>query len=158
VQLICSPIDLDTDGAILRRQEGGSHGRVCTEVGWPTRLHRGVQAGRRSRPSHDGLYEHFTRIAQATTRPILIYNIPFRTGVNMSNETLLALAEVPGIAGRPTLYAAFLYGVKIPGDGAPFQRVRRSDSPRDVAIPPRRPCRALFPKITGDNRWAGSSS
>jgi 4-hydroxy-tetrahydrodipicolinate synthase len=43
--------------------------------------------------------EHFTRIAEATDRPILIYNIPYRTGVNLSNETLIALAELPNIAG-----------------------------------------------------------
>ena len=38
-------------------------------------------------------------MAGATARPVLVYNIPYRTGVNMSNETLLALAGVPGIAG-----------------------------------------------------------
>jgi 4-hydroxy-tetrahydrodipicolinate synthase len=43
--------------------------------------------------------QHFTRIAEATELPILIYNIPYRTGVNLANETLLALAELPTIAG-----------------------------------------------------------
>ena len=52
-----------------------------------------------SRPSQDGLREHFRRLAEATDLPILIYNIPYRTGVNLANDTLLALAEVPGIAG-----------------------------------------------------------
>src|SRR6185436_2684526 len=52
-----------------------------------------------NRPSQDGLREHFTRIAEATDRPILIYNIPYRTSVNMSTDTLLALASVPNIAG-----------------------------------------------------------
>lgn len=52
-----------------------------------------------NRPSQDGMREHFTRVAEATDRPILIYNIPYRTGVNLANETLLALAEVPNIAG-----------------------------------------------------------
>ena len=52
-----------------------------------------------SRPSQDGMREHFTRIAQATSRPILIYNIPYRTGVNLGNDTLLALAELPNMAG-----------------------------------------------------------
>jgi 4-hydroxy-tetrahydrodipicolinate synthase len=52
-----------------------------------------------NRPSQDGMREHFTRIAEATDRPILIYNIPYRTGVNLSNETLLSLAELPNIAG-----------------------------------------------------------
>jgi 4-hydroxy-tetrahydrodipicolinate synthase len=52
-----------------------------------------------NRPSQDGMREHFTRVAEATDRPLLIYNIPYRTGVNLANDTLLALAEVPNIAG-----------------------------------------------------------
>ena len=52
-----------------------------------------------NRPSQDGLREHFTRVAEATDRPILIYNIPYRTGVNLANDTLLALAALPNIAG-----------------------------------------------------------
>jgi len=52
-----------------------------------------------NRPSQDGLRAHFTRIAEASDRPILIYNIPYRTGINLANETLLALAELPNIVG-----------------------------------------------------------
>jgi 4-hydroxy-tetrahydrodipicolinate synthase len=52
-----------------------------------------------NRPSQDGMREHFTRVAGETDRPILIYNIPYRTGVNLTNESLLTLAEVPNIAG-----------------------------------------------------------
>ena len=51
------------------------------------------------RPSQEGLYRHFAALAEATDRPILIYNIPYRTGVNMANETLLRLAELPNITG-----------------------------------------------------------
>jgi 4-hydroxy-tetrahydrodipicolinate synthase len=51
------------------------------------------------RPSQDGLHEHFARIAAATEREILIYNIPYRTGINLSNDTLLRLAEIPNIVG-----------------------------------------------------------
>jgi 4-hydroxy-tetrahydrodipicolinate synthase len=52
-----------------------------------------------NRPSQDGMREHFTRIAEATDREILIYNIPYRTSVNLRNETLLRLAERPNIVG-----------------------------------------------------------
>jgi 4-hydroxy-tetrahydrodipicolinate synthase len=52
-----------------------------------------------NRPTQDGLREHFTRIAEATDRQIVIYNIPYRTGVNLSNDTLLRLAELPNIVG-----------------------------------------------------------
>lgn len=52
-----------------------------------------------SRPPQHGLYAHFTALADATSRPILIYNIPYRTGVNLQNETMLRLADHPNIAG-----------------------------------------------------------
>jgi 4-hydroxy-tetrahydrodipicolinate synthase len=52
-----------------------------------------------NRPSQDGLREHFSAIAAATDRPIAIYNIPYRTAVNLSNDTLLELATLPNIVG-----------------------------------------------------------
>jgi len=52
-----------------------------------------------NRPSQDGMLQHFTRIAEATDRKILIYNIPYRTSVNLANDTLLRLAERPNIVG-----------------------------------------------------------
>jgi 4-hydroxy-tetrahydrodipicolinate synthase len=52
-----------------------------------------------TRPSQEGLYRHFAALAGATGRPILIYNLPYRTGVNLANETLLRLAELPNIVG-----------------------------------------------------------
>jgi 4-hydroxy-tetrahydrodipicolinate synthase len=51
------------------------------------------------RPSQDGLVLHFAALADATDRPILIYNIPYRTGVNLGNEAMLRLAERPNIVG-----------------------------------------------------------
>jgi 4-hydroxy-tetrahydrodipicolinate synthase len=52
-----------------------------------------------NRPGQDGLREHFRQIADATDRQIVIYNIPYRTGVNLANDTLLELAERPNIVG-----------------------------------------------------------
>lgn len=52
-----------------------------------------------TRPSQEGLFQHFSALAGATERPILIYNIPYRTGVNMGNETMLRLAERANIVG-----------------------------------------------------------
>jgi 4-hydroxy-tetrahydrodipicolinate synthase len=51
------------------------------------------------RPSQRGLLRHFTALADHAAFPILIYNIPYRTSVNIRNETLLALAEHPNIVG-----------------------------------------------------------
>ena len=52
-----------------------------------------------NRPSQDGLIAHFRAIAAATDRDVVIYNIPYRTAVNLSNDSLLELAEVPNIVG-----------------------------------------------------------
>ena len=52
-----------------------------------------------NRPSEEGIREHFRRVAESTDRPILIYNIPYRTGVNLSNDSVLELSEVPNIVG-----------------------------------------------------------
>jgi 4-hydroxy-tetrahydrodipicolinate synthase len=52
-----------------------------------------------TRPSQLGLFSHFSALADATARPILIYNIPYRTGVNLGNETMLRLAERTNIVG-----------------------------------------------------------
>jgi 4-hydroxy-tetrahydrodipicolinate synthase len=52
-----------------------------------------------SRPSQEGLALHFTALADAAAHPIIIYNIPYRTGVNLANDTLLALAAHCRIAG-----------------------------------------------------------
>jgi 4-hydroxy-tetrahydrodipicolinate synthase len=52
-----------------------------------------------SRPSQRGLLEHFTALADHASWPIVLYNIPYRTAVALSNDTLLALADHPNIAG-----------------------------------------------------------
>ena len=52
-----------------------------------------------NRPSQDGLVAHFRAIAAATDRQVLIYNIPYRTAVNLSNDSMLELAGVPNIVG-----------------------------------------------------------
>ena len=52
-----------------------------------------------NRPSQDGLIAHFRAIAAATDRGVLIYNIPYRTAVNLANDSLLELAEVSNIVG-----------------------------------------------------------
>jgi 4-hydroxy-tetrahydrodipicolinate synthase len=51
------------------------------------------------RPPQEGLYRHFATLADATDKPIIVYNIPYRTGVNLANVTLLRLAELPNIVG-----------------------------------------------------------
>lgn len=52
-----------------------------------------------TRPSQAGLLSHFAALADATARPVMAYNIPYRTGVNLGNETMLRLAERSNIVG-----------------------------------------------------------
>jgi len=52
-----------------------------------------------SRPNQRGLYEHFRCISEATDLDIVIYNIPYRTGTNVENETMHRLAELKNIIG-----------------------------------------------------------
>lgn len=52
-----------------------------------------------NKPSQEGLYRHFATVAEMTDKPILIYNIPGRTSVNVSVETMLRLAQIPSIVG-----------------------------------------------------------
>ena len=52
-----------------------------------------------NRPSQEGLYRHYAAINDAVDLPILIYNVPARTSVDISNETVARLAKLPHIAG-----------------------------------------------------------
>jgi 4-hydroxy-tetrahydrodipicolinate synthase len=52
-----------------------------------------------SKPPQEGLYRHFAAIAGSTSLPCVIYNIPGRTGVNVTLETQLRIAEIPNMAG-----------------------------------------------------------
>lgn len=50
-----------------------------------------------NKPPQDGLYEHFRTIAEATRLPVMLYNVPGRTSVNMLPETVIRLAEISNI-------------------------------------------------------------
>ena len=52
------------------------------------------------RPPQAGIIEHFRHIAESTSTPVIVYNVPGRTGVNLTVDTLLRLSEIPNIAGN----------------------------------------------------------
>ena len=52
-----------------------------------------------NKPSQEGIYQHFKTIAEAVDIPMLLYNVPGRTVADLSTETTLRLAQVPGIVG-----------------------------------------------------------
>ena len=52
-----------------------------------------------NKPTQEGLFRHFTAIAESTDLPLILYNIPGRTSVTISAETMARLAEIPNIVG-----------------------------------------------------------
>ena len=52
-----------------------------------------------NKPPQEGIYRHFAAIAEAADIPMIVYNVPGRTVVNMNNDTVLRLAEIPNIIG-----------------------------------------------------------
>ena len=52
-----------------------------------------------NKPTQEGLYQHFKAIAEATSLPIILYNVPPRTNVNILPDTIVRLGEIPNIIG-----------------------------------------------------------
>lgn len=52
-----------------------------------------------NKPTQEGLYQHFKAIAEATPCPVIMYNVPGRTVADMSNDTIVRLAQVDNIIG-----------------------------------------------------------
>jgi len=52
-----------------------------------------------NKPTQEGLYQHYKKIAEAVDLPLILYNVPGRTVADLSNDTTLRLAGVPGIVG-----------------------------------------------------------
>ena len=88
------PVFLGLSGSDTRRLAR----RVEDTAAWPVDGYL-VSCPYYSRPSQEGLRRHFEALAERTTKPIALYNIPYRTGVNLANETLLRLAELAPIIG-----------------------------------------------------------
>lgn len=52
-----------------------------------------------NRPTQEGMYQHFRKIAESVDLPLILYNVPGRTVADMSNDTVLRLAQIPNIIG-----------------------------------------------------------
>ena len=52
-----------------------------------------------NRPTQEGMYHHFKKVAETVDLPMVLYNVPGRTVADMQHETVLRLAQVPGILG-----------------------------------------------------------
>ncbi len=52
-----------------------------------------------NKPTQEGLYRHFRKIAESVDLPIILYNVPGRTVADLANDTTVRLADVPGVVG-----------------------------------------------------------
>jgi len=66
-----------------------------------------------NRPTQDGIYEHYKAINKMVPIPILLYNVPSRTGVNMTADTTLRLAQLENIIGIKEAVGDFTQVLKI---------------------------------------------
>src|SRR6201999_4245256 len=52
-----------------------------------------------NKPTQEGIYRHFAKIAETVELPLILYNVPGRTVADMQHDTVVRLAQVPGIVG-----------------------------------------------------------
>lgn len=88
------PLFLGLSGSDTRKLAKALHGTAS----WPIDGYL-IACPYYTRPSQEGMVRHFTTLAGNTARPIMIYNIPYRTGVNLGNAAMLELAALPNIVG-----------------------------------------------------------
>jgi 4-hydroxy-tetrahydrodipicolinate synthase len=66
-----------------------------------------------NKPPQEGLYRHFRTIAEKVDLPLILYNVPGRTVADLANETVLRLAQVPGIVGIKDATADLARGAEL---------------------------------------------
>jgi 4-hydroxy-tetrahydrodipicolinate synthase len=72
--------------AVKAAEEAGAHGILSVAPYY-------------NKPTQEGLYQHYRTIAEGTKLPIVLYNVPGRTGINIEPATLVRLARIPNIVG-----------------------------------------------------------
>lgn len=87
-----------------------------------------------NKPSQEGLYRHFRAVAEAVDLPTIMYNVPGRTVADMSNDTILRLADVPGIIGIKDATGDIVRGTDLLRRVAPSFAVYSGDDPTAAAL------------------------
>ena len=87
-----------------------------------------------NRPSQEGMYQHFKTIAEAVDMPIVLYNVPGRTVADMSNDTILRLAQVPNIVGVKDATGNLARGIDLLRRAPPGFAVYSGDDPTAMAL------------------------
>jgi 4-hydroxy-tetrahydrodipicolinate synthase len=87
-----------------------------------------------NKPSQEGIYRHFTAIAEAVELPMVLYNVPGRTVADMQPETALRLAQVPGIVGIKEATGDIERACRLIKDAPAGFAVYSGDDPTAVAL------------------------
>jgi 4-hydroxy-tetrahydrodipicolinate synthase len=80
-----------------------------------------------SRPSQEGLYQHFKSIAEATALPIMLYNVPHRTGSFLTAETTMRLAQISNIVATKEAHAGLDHMSQIIANVSPAFKIYSGD-------------------------------
>jgi 4-hydroxy-tetrahydrodipicolinate synthase len=87
-----------------------------------------------NKPPQGGLYRHFRTIAESVDLPLILYNVPARTVADLSNDTVLKLAEVPGIVGIKDATADIARGMALLAEVSDQFAVYSGDDASAVAL------------------------
>jgi 4-hydroxy-tetrahydrodipicolinate synthase len=87
-----------------------------------------------NRPTQEGMYRHFKAIAEAVDLPIILYNVPGRTVADMSNDTVLRLAQIPNIVGIKDATGNVGRGIELLRDKPAGFAVYSGDDPTAMAL------------------------
>jgi 4-hydroxy-tetrahydrodipicolinate synthase len=87
-----------------------------------------------NRPTQEGMFRHFSAIAEAVDLPIILYNVPGRTVADMSNETIVRLSQVPNIVGVKDATGNIGRGIALLKDVPKSFAVYSGDDPTAMAL------------------------
>jgi 4-hydroxy-tetrahydrodipicolinate synthase len=87
-----------------------------------------------NRPTQEGMFRHFSAIAEAVDLPIILYNVPGRTVADMSNETIVRLSSVPNIVGVKDATGNIGRGIALLKDVPKSFAVYSGDDPTAMAL------------------------
>jgi 4-hydroxy-tetrahydrodipicolinate synthase len=87
-----------------------------------------------NRPTQEGMYQHFKAIAEAVELPVILYNVPGRTVADMSNETIVRLAQLKNIVGIKDATGNIARGLELLRNVPKSFAVYSGDDPTAMAL------------------------
>ena len=87
-----------------------------------------------NKPTQEGMYQHFKAIAEAVDLPVVLYNVPGRTVADMAHDTVMRLAQVPGIVGIKEATGDIARALHLIKDAPKDFAIYSGDDPTAVAL------------------------